>query len=136
MQNNAANHYREQQILNASPAERVVLLYDGAIRFMMLTKKAIEEKDIQARYDNSVKARNIIQHLSETLDMEKGGEIASNLNNIYSYILAKFPEIDKNSIEALDEVIKHLKVLRESWAKIAMGEKQDAKDSSTGNIIA
>tara|TARA_Y100001960_G_scaffold63790_1_gene66917 strand:+ start:1120 stop:1527 length:408 start_codon:yes stop_codon:yes gene_type:complete len=135
MSTNAADHYRQQQILNASPAERVVLLYDGAIRFMMIARKAIEDNQIQVRYDNTVKARNIIAHLQETLDMEKGGEIATNLDNIYAYLLAQFPEVDKNSIEAVDEILKHLKILRESWAKIAMGEK-DAKDVSKDNIIA
>lgn len=132
----AAEHYRQQQILNASPAERVVLLYDGAIRFMMITKMAITEKDIQKRYDNALKARNIISHLQETLDMEKGGEIATNLDNIYTYLLHQFPEIDKNNLESVEEVLKHLKILRESWAKIAMGEKEGAKDIAKDNIIA
>lgn len=136
MSTNAANHYRQQQILNASPAERVVLLYDGAIRFMMIARKAIEEKNVQNRYDNALKARNIVVHLQETLDMEKGGDIATNLNNIYTYLLRQFPEVDKNSIEAVDEILSHLKTLRESWAKIAMGEKEGAKGQSTGNIIA
>ncbi|MCP4394021.1 MAG: flagellar export chaperone FliS [Alphaproteobacteria bacterium] len=136
MSANAADHYRQQQILNASPAERIVLLYDGAIKFMMITRKAIEDKNIQARYDNSVKARNVIQHLSETLDMEKGGDIAVNLDNIYKYLLAQFPEIDKNNIEAVDEVIKHLKILRESWSKIVSGEKEGASNQPMGNIMA
>ena len=132
----AAEHYRQQQILNASPAERVVLLYDGAIRFMMITRQAIEEKDIQKRYDNALKARNIVQHLLETLDMEKGGEIAKNLENIYNFLLRQFLEVDKNSVEAVDEILKHLKILRESWAKIAMGEKDGAKDVAKDNIMA
>ncbi|PPR09377.1 MAG: Flagellar protein FliS [Proteobacteria bacterium] len=132
----AAEHYRQQQILNASPAERVVLLYDGAIRFMMITRQAIEEKDIQKRYDNALKARNIVQHLLETLDMEKGGEIAQNLENIYNFLLRQFLEVDKNSVEAVDEILKHLKILRTSWAKIAMGEKEGVKDVSKDNIMA
>lgn len=132
----AAEHYRQQQILNASPAERVVLLYDGAIRFMMIARQAIEQNDIQKRYDNAIKARNIIQHLLETLDMEKGGEIAVNLENIYNFLLRQLLEVDKNSIEAVDEILKHLKILRESWAKIAMGEKQGVADASKDNIIA
>lgn len=132
----AAEHYRQQQILNASPAERVVLLYDGAIRFMMIARKAIEDKDIQKRYDNALKSKNIIIHLQETLDMEKGGDIAVNLDNIYNYLLRQFPEVDKNNIDAVDEVLKHLKILRESWAKIAMGEKEGSQNQSSGNIIA
>lgn len=136
MATNAADHYRQQQILNASPAERVVLLYDGAIRFMMITRRAIEENNIQARYDNSLKARNIILHLQETLDMARGGDIATNLDNIYTYLILQFPKIDKNEIEAVDEILKHLKILRESWAKIAMGEKENVKNQSIDNIIA
>ncbi|HAG52942.1 MAG TPA: flagellar export chaperone FliS [Alphaproteobacteria bacterium] len=132
----AAEHYRQQQILNSSPAERVVLLYDGAIRFMMITRQAIEANDIQKRFDNSQKARNVVQHLLETLDMEKGGEIAENLSNIYNYLLRQFLDVDKNSIEAVDEILKHLKILRASWAKIAMGEKEGVKDTPIDNIMA
>ena len=63
---NAAQHYREQQILNASPAERVVLLYDGAIRFLLLARKAIEENNVQDRHNNNMRAHNVITCLLYT----------------------------------------------------------------------
>lgn len=136
MSTNAAEHYRQQQILNSSPAERVVLLYDGAIRFMMLALQAIKDEDIQKRFDNSTKARNIIVHLLDTLEMDKGGEVAINLDRIYRHLLATLPEIDKNNSEAAEEIINHLKTLRASWAKIAQNEKEGKPLNTNGDIIA
>ncbi len=129
MNQNAAKHYWEQQILNASPAERVVLLYDGAIRFLLSAKQAIEAGDIQSRFNNNKRAGDIIMYLFETLDMEKGGEIAGNLSRIYQYMLNRLVQIDlKNDTEVIDEVVGQLRQLRESWVKIANGGASAQQD--------
>lgn len=122
MNHNAAKHYWEQQILNASPAERIVLLYDGAIRFLLSAKQAIEAGDIQSRFNNNQRAGDIIMYLFETLDLERGGEVAGNLSRIYQYMLNRLVQIDlKNDTEVVDEVVGQLRTLRESWVKIANG---------------
>lgn len=119
---NAAKEYLERQVQNASPAERVVLAYDGAIRFLLAARRAIEEKNIEARFINNKKASDLISYLLETLDMEKGGTIAENLRRIYFYMLRRLVEADvKNSVEAVDDVLAQLKKLRSSWEKLARG---------------
>lgn len=123
MNKNAAQHYKEQQILNATPAERVVLLYDGAIKFLLQAKHAIEEKDIQGRFNANKRASDIIFYLQDTLNMENGGEIAVNLYRIYGYMLRRLIEVDiKNDVEAVDDVISKLRELNASWKKIASGD--------------
>jgi len=124
---NAARHYFEKQILNSTPAERVVLLYDGAIRALNEAKKAIADKRVQDRCNANQKAKEIIGHLADTLDMAQGGEIARNLDRLYKHMLVRLLDVDfKNDASALDEVINNLRPLRESWAKLAQGQKQEA----------
>ena len=116
-------NYKEQQILNASPAERIVLLYNGAIKFLIHAKAAIEAGNVQERYNNNKRATEIIMYLQSTLDMEKGKEIASNLYRIYSYMLNRLIDVDvKNNAEAAEDVIGKLKELNASWMKIAQGD--------------
>lgn len=131
---NAARHYFEKQILNSTPAERIVLLYDGAIRALNDAKKAITDKRIQDRCNAAQKAKEIIAHLADTLDMNKGGDIARNLDRLYKHMLVRLLDIDfKNDIAAADEVINNLRPLRESWAKLALGQKQDAAQPTQGS---
>lgn len=130
---NAARHYFEKQILNSTPAERVVLLYDGAIRALNDAKKAITEKRIQDRCNANQKAKEIIGHLADTLDMAKGGDIARSLDRLYKHMLVRLMDVDfKNDVTAADEVISHLRPLRESWAKLAQGQKQEGAQATSG----
>ena len=121
--NQAGQTYKEQQILSASPAERIVLLYNGAIKFLLLCKASIAESNVQERYNNNKRAIEIINYLQSTLDMEKGGEIASNLYRIYSYMLRRLVDVDmRNDVDAIEDVVAKLKELNTSWVKIASGE--------------
>ena len=70
---NAAKEYLERQVHSASPVERVVLAHDGAIKFLLAARRAIEEGNIEARFINNKKAADIVSYLMETLDMEQGG---------------------------------------------------------------
>lgn len=123
MNKTPAQEYLEKQILNASPAERVVLCYDGAIKFLMAARRAIEEGKIQDRFNYNKKAGDLIAYLMDTLNMEEGGEIAINLQRIYMYMLRRLMDVDlKNSLEAIDDVVAQLRTLRASWEKISKGD--------------
>lgn len=123
MNKNAAQHYKEQQILNATPAERVVLCYNGAIKFLLLAKKSLEEGNVQERFNNNKRASDIIFYLQDTVDLQKGGEIGDNLYRIYGYMLRRLIDVDmKNDVEAIDDVVGKLKQLNVSWQKISSGE--------------
>ncbi len=55
-----------------------------------------------------------------TLDLEKGGEIASNLEALYGYMLLRLPDVDvKNDVRVAEEVIELLEPLRGSWSELA-----------------
>lgn len=120
MMNDHARKYRQQQILNASPAQQVVMLYDGAIGFCMKAKAAIGEGNIQERHNANRRAMEIVNYLLEILDLEKGGDVARRLYMIYTQLIRKLMDVDfKNDPRICDDVAENLRTLRASWAEIA-----------------
>lgn len=115
--------YQTQQVMTASPARLVCMLYDRAILALKEAVAAIKAGEIEARWRANKRAADIIAHMWTTLDTERGGEIAANLSDLFSYMLTRLPEIDFNNDPAPAlEVIGLLEPLRESWHKVANGE--------------
>jgi len=116
----AAQTYRLQRILTASPAMRVALLYDEATRCLNDVVRAIEAKDVKARWAANNRAQMIIEYLRGTLNMDQGGEIAANLDRIYGYILGTLHLIDvNNDAKPATDAIRLLEPLRSSWNTLA-----------------
>jgi flagellar protein FliS len=69
-----------------SPARQIVLLYDGAMRRIKEARRALEQGRVNERYVAVEKARAIIDALHACLDHERGGDIASHLDQIYTYV--------------------------------------------------
>jgi flagellar protein FliS len=122
--NRSARTYQTQQVMTASPAQLVAMLYDKAILSLREAVRAIEAGDIQARFNANKRAGDIITHLFTTLDVERGGEIAANLSRLYTFMLSRLTFVDvRNDPEPAREVIALLEPLRESWNQIARGDK-------------
>ncbi|PIZ29682.1 MAG: flagellar export chaperone FliS, partial [Alphaproteobacteria bacterium CG_4_10_14_0_8_um_filter_53_9] len=120
MTQNGTKTYREQQILNATPAQQIVMLYDGAIGFCLKAKAAIGEGDIQERHNANRRAMEIVNYLLDILDIEKGGDVAKRLYLIYTGLIRKLMDVDfKNDPRVCDDVIENLRTLRTSWAELA-----------------
>lgn len=121
--NSSINKYQTQQVMTASPARLVFMLYDRAILSLREAIAAIEAGQIEARWKANRRAIDIVTHMWSTLDLGRGGEIARNLNDLFNYILSRLPEVDfRNDAAAAREVIGLLEPLRESWQKVAAGE--------------
>lgn len=120
MAKTATEKYQTQQIMTASPARLVAMLFEKAISCLNEAIRAIEAGDIQARWKSNSRAMEIINHLLTTLDMEKGGDIAKNLDQIYRFMLARLPQVDINNNPApARDVIGLLEPLRRSWQAVA-----------------
>jgi flagellar secretion chaperone FliS len=124
---NKANEYRKGAVNGASPLQLVIMLYDGALRFMAATKHAMAQKDYDAQNVNSQKAQRIIMELMGCLDMQQGAEIAQNLLAIYTFVLNTLVEANiKDDPKSIDACAKILSDLRESWVAL------DASTRTTG----
>ena len=113
------DQYRKSSVSSASPLRLVIMLYDGALRFMEAGKHAMQSGDIYVQNENIQKAQRIITELMATLDMEQGGEVAGNLSSLYSYIYNRLVEANmEDRPEHIDECVQLLRDLRESWAEL------------------
>ena len=110
------NSYRNSAVQTASPAKLLIMLYDGAIRFINAGIEGISVADYQKANTNLGKAQSIISELSATLD--RSMPISSNLEALYEYIthLLMKSNIDKNESPA-KEALGYLKEMRETWAE-------------------
>lgn len=123
---NLAKQYKTNEITTASPEELLILLYEGAIRFLKIAKKAMAEKDIEKTHNNLIKAQRIITEFMLTLDMEVGGEIAENLYRLYEYLHHRLVHANfKKDIAAVDEVLGHLQSLKTTWEQAIKNAGQD-----------
>lgn len=113
---NAYQMYRQTQAQTAPPGELVLMLYRGATRFVSAGVAAIEARDIQAAHTNLIKAQAIVTHLSATLDVERGGEVAANLARIYEYLNHRLLEANvRKDAAPAREVERHLRELLPAW---------------------
>jgi flagellar protein FliS len=95
------------------------MLYDGALRFVGEARSAAARNDIASRGDAISRAMAIVSELQNTLDVETGGNLAKELDRLYSYINTRLLDVSlKKDIAALDEVQKLLTTLREGWSQV------------------
>jgi len=117
MVNNAAVAYGARKVETASPAELVLMLYEGAIKFCNIAMGAIEKKDYEKANTNIQKARRIIVELQTTLDHKY--KVAEDFDVIYDYIFQTLVQANiKKDPEILEEALKQLRDLRDAWKEI------------------
>lgn len=116
------NKYNTEKIMNASPGELTLLLYEGAIKFCNMAALGIEHHDIQRAHANIVKTENIIHYLRETLDMKY--PVAKHFEDIYVYLEKRLVDANvKKDKEILDEICTHLRSLRQTWLEVMRQNK-------------
>jgi len=117
---NAYQVYRQTQAQTAAPGELVVMLYRGAVRFLSTAITAIEGNDIESAHLNLVRTQAIITELMESLDLDRGGEIARQLISIYEYLNHRLIQANlKKDAEPAREVEQLLRALLPSWEEAA-----------------
>jgi flagellar secretion chaperone FliS len=113
------NAYRESAVLSAPPELLVVMLYDGARRFLFQAGVAMRDRQIELTNTKIRRAEDIIQHLRDTLDMDQG-QIPSNLESIYVYCLRQLRQSRFDRDPAIIEHVSSLLgQLREAFATIS-----------------
>ena len=117
---NPSAAYRQQSVLTASPGQLVVMLYDGALRFLGQAAVAMRADDQLACDGKLRRAEAIIDELHMVLDNERGGEIASRLEGVYVFCKRHLIEarIERDP-SRIDKVAELLGELRGAWAEIA-----------------
>jgi flagellar protein FliS len=110
--------YRRVTAETRSPLELVVMLYDGAIRFIGEAQAAADQNDVAGRTRAVSRALAIVTELQNRLQMDEGGDVARELDRLYSYMTARLLDSNvKRDRRALDEVRRLLSTVRDGWAQ-------------------
>ena len=121
--NNALAQYNTNKILTASPAELTLMLYEGAIKFCNIAVVGIEQHNIQKAHENIMKTQRIIEEFQITLDRKY--EVAKDFDAVYSYLINRLREANiKKDSEILEEVLTHLRTMRDVWKEVMLKSKQ------------
>jgi flagellar protein FliS len=112
------NAYRENSILTASPEQLVVMLYDGAGRFLRQAEGSMIDGSWLQASEKLTRAEAIIDELLATLDMD-AGEVADRLQSIYVFCKTRLIEarIERDPVR-VDQVARLLAELREAWSQV------------------
>lgn len=120
------NSYRQVAMQTAAPGQIVLMLFEGAIRFLDRAEQGFEIEDPaesnQTIHNNIQRVQDILHELNMALDLEQGGDLAQTLRSLYEYMDRRLLESNvKKSSDGLVEVRKHLGVLRDAWAQMLRG---------------
>ena len=127
------DNYKSIQIETATPERLLLMLYDGAIRFLNVAVQAINDKQIETTHNNLLKAEAIIIELMSVLNFEVGGEIAKNLFSLYDFMYRHLVQANiKKDADMVLEVVDLLTDLRKTWAEAAVIAGQMRKDGKLG----
>lgn len=101
---------------NATPHRLVQMLYEGVLDRIAQAKGAMMRKDFEAKSRITNRIVDILSHLQNSLDTEKGGEVANNLYQLYDYMLRQvFSASRHNDVQKLDEVAVLIKDIKSAW---------------------
>lgn len=114
--NKGYNYYKDNLVYTAKPEDLTLMLYNGAIKFIMQSQNSINKKEVEKSNYYNIRAQDIIIELMETLD--RSYEISKSLYMLYEYIKRRLIEANiKKDVEILDEVLGLAKDLRNTWLK-------------------
>lgn len=121
---NALASYGKIANTEVDPLQQLVMLYDGAIKFLRLAADDIERKDMVAKANHVNRALDIINYLQSILDFERGGEVAQALDRLYTMVSMKVLRASANlDASALVGAAYLLSPVRDSWHQVASPEK-------------
>ena len=134
---NASKEYLKSAVMTASPEQLQLMLLDGAIRFTLRGKEALERNDVEGAFNGFERAQRITLELNNGLRREVNPELVDQMAALYDFIYRRL--IDANihrEIEAADDALRILRHQRETWAvlieKLARENAQAIPGQSTG----
>lgn len=120
------SNYQQNQIKTATPEQILVMLYDGAIRFISQASEAISQKNHEKKALYINKTTAIIMELKSTLDHKVGGEISANLASLYDFMLRQLSSANlKNDSDKLKVVSNIMSELRDTWVQAIEINRQE-----------
>jgi len=129
-QNNFAQ-YKKVEVETTDPLKLIIMLYEGGINFLEQAKLRMRENQVAEKGILISKVMAIVDELQGSLNLEKGGEMAANIDRIYSYIRERLMEANqKNESPIIDEILGHMRTLKEAWTKVYAQERNQGTQAA------
>lgn len=126
--------YKRASVNTLDQNKLIIMLYDGAIKSIVIAIEKMKVGDIEQTHKQLVKSKNIVSELMISLNMEKGGEIAKNLKSLYGYMFGQLIEANVNKDPApAENVLNLLRNLKDAWISISSKNTQKTNMPSYGN---
>lgn len=114
---NAYNAYKQNSVTTASPGELTLMLYNGCLKFLTKSKKAIEVKNYEQKNTYIQKSQAIIAELMTTLNMDL--DVSKNMMALYEYMYARLSEANMKMDAAIIEEVEGLVTeFRDTWKQV------------------
>jgi len=111
--------YREAAVRSATPVRLILMLYEAGIEDLRRIIAAIQENDIQRRTDEAHHFLQVLNQLQGSLDMERGGDVAANLDRYYSLVRSQLWQAElNNSSEIVQSLLAHFLSLHQAWLEV------------------
>jgi flagellar protein FliS len=133
---NPYQQYRATNVQTAGSVDLVVMLYQGAVRFIRLGLEAMEREDSKAAHDSLVRAQDIIVELLGSLNREAGGQIANQLASVYDYCFRRLVQANvKKDPAPAREVLGIVRDLGTAWQEIALQQRQAHATGAASSMV-
>ncbi len=120
--------YRSTHFEGMDPKRLILMLYDGALKYIRIAKEGIEQGDVQKRGENIGRVIAIVAELNACLDISIQDDSVEFLRGLYTAILVELPKVSiHNDVKILDRSYSYIARLKEIWEKNVMGI-QDKKE--------
>jgi flagellar protein FliS len=118
---NAATTYQQMSVITQNPGRIIVMLYEGAIRFLKQARIHIQNHDYPQKHTALIRTQDIVFELNASLDMKLGGEITAHLRSLYTFIWVNINRVNvNNDSELLDRLTAILEDMAGAWRKISV----------------
>lgn len=132
---NRLQTYKVSAVHTASPGALVVMLFDGAIKYLNIALKTFDSTDPLefnlTIHTNLTKTQEIVRELNAALDPEKGGALGNRMSSLYEYFDRRLHEANMKKDKAIiEEVLRHISGLRDAWNQSLLKESQAQADKN------
>ncbi|MFN0137080.1 MAG: flagellar export chaperone FliS [Phycisphaerae bacterium] len=115
----ASFEYLKSAVQTATPEQLQVMLFDGAIRFSLRGREAIERKDHEATFNNIERAQRIVLEIAGGLKRDVNPEVADRMSALYNFVYRRLVDaVMEHSTAAVDDALRILRQERETWQVI------------------
>jgi flagellar protein FliS len=133
----APEQYVETSITTQQRGKLIVMLYDGAVKFLRIAKEKLRDGDCALKGVYIGKAQDIVAELNGCLDIQAAPQIATDLRALYNFLYRHMNEANiERSEQKIDDCIRILEELRETWREVAGRPAAGAPQAQAEGFVA